>query len=73
MSKQEIMSFEQAMQRLEEIAACMEEQALPLEKLLTLYAEGTALAAQCNKKLDDAQAQFESLRPGVEGTDEADL
>ena len=43
----EKMTYEKAVERLEEIVEMLENGNLPLEKMMKLYEEGTALAAKC--------------------------
>lgn len=48
-------SFEQAMERLEEIVSTLEKDDTPLDDSMALYKEGATLAAFCSKKLQKAQ------------------
>lgn len=48
-------SFEQSLQRLEEIVKQLEQGEIPLETSLQLFAEGAKLVTQCNEQLDQAQ------------------
>lgn len=67
--KQELnLSFEEAMKRLDEIAAALESGSEPLERSLELYAEGAGLIALCEKKLKDAKLTIETLFPEDAGT-----
>ncbi|MCX7885210.1 MAG: exodeoxyribonuclease VII small subunit [Caloramator sp.] len=54
----EIMKFEDALKRLEEIAEKMECDNLSLEESLKIFEEGMRLADFCNKKLDSAQKKI---------------
>ena len=60
--------FEEALQKLEAIVEAMESQDLPLETLLTRYAEGTQLAAACQTRLAEAELKVKQLeqKPGGE-------
>lgn len=58
------LSFEQAMERLDEIAVTLGSGDAPLETSLGLYAEGAELLAFCEKKLEDARLKIETLFPG---------
>ena len=49
------MTFEQSMQRLEQIVRAMERGDVALEESLKLFQEGTELVRNCNQLLDDAQ------------------
>jgi exodeoxyribonuclease VII small subunit len=55
------LTFEQAMERLEEVVAQLEHGDIPLEEAIQLYGEGTKLAGICRKKLDWAEQQVEIL------------
>ncbi|MCH5584202.1 exodeoxyribonuclease VII small subunit [Shimazuella sp. AN120528] len=55
------LTFEQAMERLEEVVARLEHGDIPLEEAIKLYGEGTKLAGMCRKKLDWAEQQVEIL------------
>ena len=50
-------SFEENMQRLEQIVRAMERGDVPLEESLQLFREGTALVQTCGKLLDEAELQ----------------
>jgi exodeoxyribonuclease VII small subunit len=54
-------SFEEAMQRLEEIVAKLEGGSIGLEESLQLFEEGVALARHCQDRLQYAQGRLESL------------
>jgi exodeoxyribonuclease VII small subunit len=55
------LSFEAAMERLEQIVEQMESSKLPLEDLLARYEEGTKLIAVCNERLEAAENRVETL------------
>ena len=57
------MTYEQSITRLEEIVALLSSGTVSLEESRSLYAEGSALIAQCQKELQDAQLKFETLLP----------
>ena len=48
-------SFEEALMRLDEIVSEMDSGKAELDKLLSLFEEGTALVQQCKKELDSAE------------------
>lgn len=54
-------TFEQQMQRLEEIVAALEDGNTPLEKSIALFEEGTKLAAECRAHLEIAEGKIEIL------------
>ena len=65
--KKESMTFEQSVTRLEEIVRQMENGDVALEEALKLFEEGTALAASCNKLLDNAERKFLQMTKGADG------
>ena len=67
MSKQN-MSFEAAMQRLEQIVRAMERGDVALEESLMLFQEGTELVRSCAKLLDDAQMQIQTVMTAPDGS-----
>ena len=58
------LNYEKAVERLEEITEKLENGNLPLEEMIKLYEEGTALAAKCAKSLDEAQLKISELSAG---------
>ncbi len=60
-SKPEKLSFEAALQQLEELAAKMESGKLPLENMISDFEKGTALINQCRSRLDSMQRKIELL------------
>ena len=65
--KKESMTFEQSVTRLEEIVRQMENGDVALEEALKLFEEGTALAASCNKLLDNAELKVLQMTKGPDG------
>ncbi len=63
-AKKTAMSFEQSLDRLEEIVRHLEKGDLPLNDSLALYEEGTALISACSKQLDEAEQKVVKLRKG---------
>ncbi|MDH7498154.1 MAG: exodeoxyribonuclease VII small subunit [Syntrophomonadaceae bacterium] len=55
------MTFEQALTRLEEIVARLEEGNLPLEQTIELFSEGMELSRLCEEKLREAEGRVEKL------------
>ena len=55
------MSFEQAVKRLDEIAAEMEVGESTLDKSMELYEEGVKLIAHCNDMLNKAEQKIETF------------
>jgi exodeoxyribonuclease VII small subunit len=62
------LSFEEALRKLEEIVARLESGDAALDEAITLYTQGDALRAQCEKRLKDAQARIEKITLGGDGT-----
>ncbi|MBQ2847508.1 MAG: exodeoxyribonuclease VII small subunit [Clostridia bacterium] len=58
------MTYEKAVERLEEIVDKLENGNLPLEEMMKLYEEGTVLASKCAKSLDEAQLKITELSAG---------
>ena len=67
MSKNES-SFEENMQRLEQIVRAMERGEIPLEESLKLFQEGTELVRRCGKLLDEATLQVKKITTQPDGT-----
>jgi len=74
------MTFEQSMERLEKIVQAMEQGNVPLEESMALFQEGTALAANCEKLLEEARQQIQKVTCNAAGepvmedfTDEQDV
>lgn len=63
-------TFEESMQRLEEIVSQLEKGEAPLDESLALFEEGMRLAADCGKQLDQAEQAVVRLVKGAEGTPE---
>ncbi len=61
------MTFEQSMERLDEIVQALEAGETSLEDSIKLFEEGTALAAKCGKLLDDAELKVTKLTEGPDG------
>ena len=60
-------SFEENMQRLEQIVRAMERGDVALEESLKLFQEGTGLVAQCSRLLDDAELQVKKISTNAAG------
>ena len=61
------LSFEQALQRLEEIVAALEKGDVTLSDSMTMFEEGTALIHKCSTMLDSAEQQVVRLKKGPDG------
>lgn len=55
----EDLTFEKAMQRLEEIVGSLEHAELTLSEGMALYKEGATLARFCRRKLEQAKLEVE--------------
>ena len=64
---QENKTFEQNMQRLEQIVRAMERGDVPLEESLKLFQEGAELVRNCQKLLDEAQLQVNKIMTNAQG------
>lgn len=62
--KKNTLSFEEALNRLDEIVRHLEKGDLPLNDSLSLYEEGTGLISACSKMLDEAEQKVVKLKKG---------
>lgn len=60
-------TFEENMQRLEQIVRTMERGEVPLEESLKLFKEGTELVSACGKLLDEAELKVKKIVAGPDG------
>ena len=65
---QENKTFEESMQRLEQIVRAMERGDVALEESLKLFQEGTELVRSCNRLLDEAQLQVKKIMTSPDGS-----
>jgi exodeoxyribonuclease VII small subunit len=63
----QVLTFEAALHRLEEIVGRLEKGELPLEESLTLYEEGIKLSRLCHGKLEEAEGRIELLVKDARG------
>ena len=61
-------TFEESMQRLEQIVRTMERGEVPLEESIRLFQEGTELVRSCQKLLDEAQLQVKKIMTAPDGS-----
>lgn len=61
-------TFEQSMQRLEQIVRAMERGDVALEESLKLFQEGTDLVRSCGKLLEDAELQVKRIMMAPDGS-----
>ncbi len=62
------MTFEQSMQRLEQIVRAMERGDVALDESLKLFQEGTELVRACGKLLDEAELQVKKVMAAPDGS-----
>ncbi len=60
-------SFEQAMERLEEIVGSMESDRMPLDEMVSSYEEGMKLLQRCRQRIENARYRIESISLKVDG------
>lgn len=60
-------TFEENMQRLEQIVRAMERGDVALEESLKLFQEGTELVRNCGKLLDEAELQVKKILTDPQG------
>ncbi|MCR5135949.1 MAG: exodeoxyribonuclease VII small subunit [Oscillospiraceae bacterium] len=63
MEKQKL-SFEASVKRLEEIVAHLEKGDITLQESLDCFEEGSALLADCNRMLEDAEQRVFQMKKG---------
>ena len=61
------MTFEVAMERLEQIVRAMERGDVQLDESLKLFQEGTELVRDCSKMLENAQMQVKMVLTSEDG------
>jgi len=62
------LTFEEAMDRLEEIVSSLESGEFALDESLKLFEEGTALISNCSKMLENAEQTVVKLVKKSDGT-----
>lgn len=61
------LSFEQSINRLDEIVSALERGDATLDESLSLFEEGTSLIKKCNEMLDNAEQKVVMLKKGNDG------
>ena len=61
-------TFEESMNRLEQIVRAMERGDVPLEESLKLFQEGTELVKSCNELLENAKLQVKKITVSPDGS-----
>ncbi len=70
MAENKEITFEQAMQRLEEIVKNLENGNASLDSSLKLFEEGVKLVSECKKQLDNAEQRVKILLENGDGEDD---
>lgn len=68
MATKKTMTFEAAMERLEEIQRLLESGKEDLDASLKLYEEGVGLIRACSERLEKAELQVQKLQMGEDGS-----
>lgn len=66
--KNQSKTFEESMNRLEQIVRSLEQGNVPLEESLKLFQEGTELVRSCGKLLDEAELQIKTVMTAADGS-----
>lgn len=66
------MRFQDAMNRLDEIVALLNNSSLELEEAMKYFEEGLALSKQCEKQLKEFEKKMDQLMVAKENDDESD-
>lgn len=62
------LTFEEAMEKLEEIVSEMEQGGIPLEEMMSRFEEGAKLAKYCQEKLAGLKKKMEILTKRPDGS-----
>jgi len=60
-------TFEEMLQRLDEIVRSLEQGNVPLDRSLSLYTEGAELIRGCTAQLEEAEQKVVKLQKGPDG------
>ncbi len=66
------MKFQDAMNRLDEIVALLNNSSLELEEAMKYFEEGLALSKQCEKQLKEFEKKMDQLMVAKENDDESE-
>lgn len=66
------MKFQDAMNRLDEIVALLNNSSLELEEAMKYFEEGLALSKQCEKQLKEFETKMDQLMVAKENDDESE-
>ena len=67
MAEKKKVTFEENIEKLEEILTKLEDEKLPLDTSVKLYEEGMKLIYKCNRELEDAERKIKILTKNSEG------
>ena len=67
MAEKKKLSFEENIEKLEEILSKLEDEKLSLDMSVKLYEEGMKLVSTCNRELEDVERKIKILTRGDEG------
>ena len=67
------LSFEKALEELEQIVARLESGQAPLEESIEIYKRGAALKSHCETKLNAARLQVEMMTKSLDGVEPAEF
>jgi len=65
-SNDSLQSFEEAMERLDEIVSAMEGERMPLDEMVASYEEGVKLLSLCRQRIDTARLRVEKIQVDLE-------
>ncbi len=73
--KEEALSFEEKLNRLEQVVHALEDTGTPLDDSLKLFEEGVGLVRGCSQMLDEAEKKVKILtrNPATGNVEETDL
>ena len=67
MAEKKKLSFEENIEKLEEILSKLEDEKLSLDMSVKLYEEGMKLVSTCNRELEDVERKIKILTRGDDG------
>lgn len=73
MAKKDDLSFEELMEKLEEITTKLEKEQISLDDSVKLFEEGMNISKECNKKLEEAEKRITMLVESEDGLKDVDF
>ena len=73
MAKKDEKTFEELMEKLEEITAKLEKENISLDDSVKLFEDGMNISKECNKKLEEAEKRITMLVETKDGFEEEDF